>query len=39
MTLMSKVSDWAARLAHGARFDPEAERLVQVAGTLDRIYG
>jgi predicted dehydrogenase len=31
--------DWATRLAHGARFDPESERLVQVAGALDRIYG
>ena len=32
-------SHWAARLASGARFDPEAERLVEVAETLDRIYG
>jgi predicted dehydrogenase len=31
--------DWATRLAHGARFDPESERLIQVAGALDRIYG
>lgn len=31
--------DWATRLAHGARFDPESERLVQVASALDRIYG
>jgi hypothetical protein len=31
--------DWATRLAHGARFDPESERLVQVANVLDRIYG
>jgi predicted dehydrogenase len=31
--------DWATRLAAGARFDPEAERLVQVAAVLDRIYG
>jgi predicted dehydrogenase len=30
---------WAARLAAGERFDPEAERLVDVAGVLDRIYG
>lgn len=30
--------DWAARLAAGARFDPESERLVQVAEALDRIY-
>lgn len=32
-------ADWAVRLAAGARFDPAAERLVQVAGVLDRIYG
>jgi predicted dehydrogenase len=32
-------ADWAARLAAGARFDPEAERLVDVARVLDRIYG
>jgi predicted dehydrogenase len=32
--------DWAARLAQGgARFDPAAERLVDVARVLDRIYG
>jgi predicted dehydrogenase len=31
--------DWARRLAEGARFDPEAERLVDVALVLDRIYG
>jgi predicted dehydrogenase len=30
--------DWATRLAEGARFDPEAERLVVVAEALDRIY-
>jgi predicted dehydrogenase len=31
---------WAARLAAGEqRFDPAAERLVDVAGVLDRIYG
>ena len=30
---------WAEQLAVGARFDPEAERLVEVAGVLDRIYG
>ncbi len=29
---------WAMRLASGARFDPDAERLVDVAETLDRIY-
>lgn len=32
-------ADWAVRLAAGERFDPEAERLVDVAGVLDRIYG
>ncbi|OJH42378.1 Gfo/Idh/MocA family protein [Cystobacter ferrugineus] len=32
-------ADWAARLAQGARFEPESERLVQVASALDRIYG
>jgi len=32
-------ADWARRLAAGQRFDPEAERLVEVARTLDRIYG
>lgn len=32
-------ADWAVRLAVGARFDPEAERLVQVSAVLDRIYG
>jgi len=31
--------DWARRLSDGARFDPEAERLVDVAAVLDRIYG
>jgi predicted dehydrogenase len=31
--------DWARRLAEGARFDPAAERLVDVAAVLDRIYG
>ena len=31
--------DWARRLAAGARFDPAAERLVDVAAVLDRIYG
>lgn len=30
--------DWVTRLAAGARFDPESERLVDVAATLDRIY-
>ena len=31
-------ADWAQRLATGARFDPAAERLVDVAEILDRIY-
>ena len=32
-------ADWARRLAAGERFDPEAERLVEVARDHDRIYG
>ena len=32
-------ADWARRLAAGERFAPEAERLVEVARVLDRIYG
>jgi predicted dehydrogenase len=32
-------ADWAKRLAAGAGFDAEAERLVDVAAVLDRIYG
>lgn len=32
-------ADWARRLAAGERFNPESERLVQVADVLDRIYG
>ncbi|HET8657177.1 MAG TPA: Gfo/Idh/MocA family oxidoreductase [Longimicrobiaceae bacterium] len=31
--------DWAGRLAAGEGFDPEAERLVEVAAVLDGIYG
>ena len=31
--------DWAARLAAGERYSPAAERLVDVARVLDRIYG
>jgi len=31
--------DWATRLAAGAGFDPQCERLVDVARALDRIYG
>jgi predicted dehydrogenase len=30
--------DWAERLAAGERFDPGADRLVDVARVLDRIY-
>lgn len=30
--------EWARRLAKGGRFDPAADRLVDVAATLDRIY-
>jgi predicted dehydrogenase len=33
------IRDWAGKLAAGAGFDPEAERLVEVARTIDRIYG
>ena len=32
-------ANWAVRLAAGERFDPAAERLVDVARVLDRIYG
>jgi len=32
-------ADWAARLAAGERFSPRAERFVEVAGVVDRIYG
>jgi predicted dehydrogenase len=32
-------ADWATRLAAGKRFNPDAERLVDVAEALDRIYG
>ncbi len=32
-------ADWARRLAAGERFDPQAERLVEVAAVMDRIYG
>jgi predicted dehydrogenase len=31
-------ADWARRLAQGARFDPAADELVQVARVLDAIY-
>ena len=30
---------WARRLATSPRFDPEAERIVEVAAALDAIYG
>jgi predicted dehydrogenase len=33
------IVDWTERLARGERFDPDAERLVDVAEVLDRIYG
>ena len=32
-------ADWAERLASGQRYDPAAERLVDAARVLDRIYG
>lgn len=32
-------ADWATRLAAGERYDPSAERLIEVAHVLDRIYG
>ncbi|MFY0581590.1 hypothetical protein ACN28S_51570 [Cystobacter fuscus] len=32
-------ADWVSRLAQGARFEPESEAFVQVAGALERIYG
>ncbi|MEW9855379.1 Gfo/Idh/MocA family protein [Novosphingobium sp. M1R2S20] len=32
-------ADWAERLAQDRSFDPAAERLVDVAKVLDRIYG
>jgi predicted dehydrogenase len=32
-------ADWAVRLAAGERFDPAAERLIDVAAVLDGIYG
>lgn len=31
--------DWARRLAAGPAFDPNCERLIDVAAILDRIYG
>ncbi|HEX9963736.1 MAG TPA: Gfo/Idh/MocA family oxidoreductase [Allosphingosinicella sp.] len=32
-------ADWAVRLAAGERFDAGADKLVEVAAVLDRIYG
>lgn len=32
------VVEWARALAHGGRFDPQAERLVQVSEVLDELY-
>ena len=32
-------ADWSMRLAAGERYDPAAERLIDVARVLDRIYG
>lgn len=32
-------AEWAGRLAAGARFDPQIERVVEVAQVLDQIYG
>ena len=32
-------ADWARRLAAGERFDQKAERLVDVAAVIDRLYG
>jgi predicted dehydrogenase len=32
-------ADWAVRLSEGARFDPAAGRLIDVAMVLDQIYG
>ena len=32
-------ANWATRLAAGERFDPAAERLVEVSAVMDRIYG
>jgi predicted dehydrogenase len=31
--------DWATRLAGGARFDPRADQLTELAAVLDKIYG
>jgi predicted dehydrogenase len=31
--------EWTARLAGGAGFDPESERLIDLAAVIDRVYG
>ncbi|GEO14777.1 Gfo/Idh/MocA family protein [Microvirga aerophila] len=31
-------AEWAARLARGDRFDPEAKRVIEVARVIDEIY-
>jgi predicted dehydrogenase len=33
------IRDWARRLGTGERYDPEIEHVVEVARTIDRIYG
>jgi predicted dehydrogenase len=33
------IRDWARRLGAGNRFDPDVEHAVEVARTIDRIYG
>lgn len=33
------IVDWATRLTAGVGYDPSVERLVEVAGVLDAIYG
>ena len=33
------IVNWVQRLQHGHRYDPAAERLVDVAEVVDRIYG
>jgi predicted dehydrogenase len=33
------IVEWARKLASGSRFDSESARLIDVAETLDRIYG
>jgi predicted dehydrogenase len=33
------IIDWAERLAAGTRYDSRAEQFVQVAATIDKIYG